>query len=190
MIDPLTWKSYSEWRRTKCPQRDLSDLVQRNEEITQATLEFIGEVAEVTANILWNSENLRTCDGKRNIINECGDAIFCGSWVIDSWNQCKLIDRSDLRISNVNHEGESLLELAAEASRFSGELANRLKKHKYQGKEQDPSLMASYTTCALLCIQLILEVVGSSVEEALRMNIDKLNRRYPNGFQTGGGIRE
>lgn len=189
MADPLTWETYCEWRHTKCPQRDLSEPMQRDEEITQATLELVGEVAEVNL-LSLEYGNLLLCEPHRSkLIDECGDCLFCACWVATAWNNEPPFN------GGIPEKGEKSCEIyieesIAKVSYYSGILANRLKKQRYQGKKQNKSEMARLSEFAIMHITDILEQVGSSVDETLRVNIAKLNKRFPRGHTPDGGIRE
>lgn len=189
MLEPLTWETYCEWRRTKCPKRDLSDPVQRDEEITQATLELIGEVAEINS-LVRQKGNWLYSHKCPELINECGDVIFCACWVMDSWGFNDMVIHSDFRIPDDYRSDRSIDELISSSAINSGLLANFLKKQKYQGKKQNPYSMSYIARDIIFYIMNILETVDSSAEEALRFNIAKLEKRFPRGHTPDGGVRE
>jgi hypothetical protein len=57
------------------------------EEIDQATHEFVGELAEIAELFLENGSGTFFGDIRTKLIDECGDAIFCGCWALDAWGQ-------------------------------------------------------------------------------------------------------
>lgn len=68
--------------------------------------------------------------------------------------------------------------LAGEA----GELLDAVKKHVLYGKELDKANVLEELGDALWYIAIALESVGSSFEEVMQLNHDKLEKRYPGGF--------
>lgn len=191
MLEPLTWETYCEWRRTKCPQRDLSDPVQRDEEITQATLELVGEAAEVNYLVIRYDVAKLKCkeDYHAKLIDECGDCLFCACWVYDAWmQQSPFKDHLWMnKIGAVRKVG--LSNKLRSLSYHSGILANKLKKQRYQGKIQDPEKVSWDARFAIQDIAFILDYFDSSISEALKVNIAKLEKRYSKGWAPGGGDR-
>ena len=64
----------------------------------------------------------------------------------------------------------------------SGELSDNLKRHMYYGQELDvPNIMEE---CGDLMwyIALLCRTCGKSLEEVMEANIEKLRRRFPEGF--------
>ena len=55
----------------------------------------------------------------------------------------------------------------------SGEVADMVKKHLHQGHELDKEHLAKGAT-----------IIGYELEDILQMNIDKLRKRYPDGFDS------
>lgn len=82
---------------------------------------------------------------------------------------------TDMRHKLVN----GALGLAGEA----GEVADHIKKHQFQGHDLDKNEIVNECGDVLWYLAEILEGVGVSMEEAMRLNIDKLMRRYPDGFE-------
>jgi NTP pyrophosphatase (non-canonical NTP hydrolase) len=186
--DSLTWETYCEWRRSKCPSRDLSDPVQRDEEITQATLELIGEVAELNLIFIQYGYLVESGRPREELIDECGDIVFCSCWVAHAWTQQPPFvgDKLINGLGSKHYSQERSLPLL---TFHSGILANKLKKQKYQGKKQDKDSMSSEAQRVIVMIANILQLFNSSLNEALRVNIAKLNKRFPDGYTPGGGIR-
>lgn len=75
-----------------------------------------------------------------------------------------------------------LLHGALGLSGESGELLDAVKKHIFYGKELDRTNVIEEAGDALWYLSLVLESVGSSFEEAMQLNQDKLEKRYPGGF--------
>lgn len=72
------------------------------------------------------------------------------------------------------------LGLAGEA----GELADHVKKYIFHGHPTDREYIAKELGDLLWYIALACNALGLSMEAVMSQNIDKLRRRYPNGFST------
>ena len=73
---------------------------------------------------------------------------------------------------------EALLGLAGEV----GELCDHYKKFKHQGHDLDYNHMAEEAGDVLWYLAEIADALGMTMEDIARRNIDKLRKRYPNGF--------
>lgn len=83
--------------------------------------------------------------------------------------------------------GESMdqlkvLHAAMGISGEAGELMDAIKKHVLYNKPLDTENVKEEIGDLLWYMALMLESVGSSFEEAMKMNHDKLEKRYPSGF--------
>lgn len=74
----------------------------------------------------------------------------------------------------------SALGLAGE----SGEYSDLIKKHLYQGHELDKHHLAKELGDILWYVAMGCEALGVSMEEVMAMNIMKLKKRYPDGFDS------
>lgn len=74
----------------------------------------------------------------------------------------------------------SALGLTGEA----GEYADILKKHLYQGHELDKKHLAKELGDILWYVAMGCEAIGYSMNEVMLMNIKKLQKRYPDGFDS------
>lgn len=236
-LSSLSWPEFLAWRKTKCrpyhcdpnriavsvstPGKVLdNDHARALEEIDQAILEFIGEVAELSE--LFNDHGAATFYGlyRQELIDECGDCFFCGAWAMDSWGANPLYQATDLELIRVTDEDPlailaqivqssngnpvpihpqhasivkiNVCGLLGSAMTHAGLLANSYKKLRYQRREQNVELQIGRIMQAMAAVNQILVVANSNVEEALRVNMFKLNSRYPEGYKPGqgGGIRE
>lgn len=75
-----------------------------------------------------------------------------------------------------------LLHGAIGLSGEAGELLDAVKKHILYGKELDRTNVLEEAGDALWYMSLVLESVGSNFSEAMQLNQDKLEKRYPGGF--------
>lgn len=76
----------------------------------------------------------------------------------------------------------SLLHGALGISGEAGELLDAVKKHVMYGKELDKTNVLEEIGDILWYMSIALESVGSSFEEVMQLNHDKLEKRYPGGF--------
>ena len=109
--EALTFPAYCEWRMTKCPP---PTGVNRS----HATLEFIGEVAELVNE--FSREGLATIipEGRQRLIDEAGDIFFCAAWLMDAWSYNYLrisYDRPDSCLADLNDLKKMYGELATYA---------------------------------------------------------------------------
>lgn len=64
----------------------------------------------------------------------------------------------------------------------AGEVAEIIKKHLYQGHELDKESVKKELGDILWYIVLASELMGTTLKEIARLNIEKLQKRYPDGF--------
>lgn len=64
----------------------------------------------------------------------------------------------------------------------SGEVADMLKKHCYQGHALDTEHVAKELGDIAWYIAFTADALGYDLETILQMNVDKLRKRYPDGF--------
>ena len=69
-----------------------------------------------------------------------------------------------------------------------GEVADHVKKFLGQGHELDRSHVVEECGDILWYISLTLHAVGSDMESCMKKNVDKLLRRYPDGFSAERSI--
>lgn len=65
----------------------------------------------------------------------------------------------------------------------SGEVADHIKKHLFQGHALNKEYLASELGDICWYIAIAAKGIGYTLEEIMEMNIDKLKKRYPNGFE-------
>jgi len=70
----------------------------------------------------------------------------------------------------------------------SGEVADHVKKALFQGHEIDPDHIAKELGDILWYIALACDAVGYSLDEVMQLNVEKLRKRYPNGFDVERSI--
>lgn len=65
----------------------------------------------------------------------------------------------------------------------AGEVADIVKKNIFQGHPLDTEKIAYELGDVLWYISLLCDGIGYPLEEVMEMNIDKLRKRYPAGFE-------
>ena len=79
---------------------------------------------------------------------------------------------------------ELLLNSALGLCGESGEVADLIKKHRFQGHDIDIEHIAKELGDVAWYLAVGAYSTGYDLEEILKMNVDKLKARYPNGFST------
>lgn len=69
-----------------------------------------------------------------------------------------------------------------------GEVTDILKKHLYQGHRIDKQHLAEEIGDTLFYIVNLCTVYNLDVEDILQKNVDKLRKRFPNGFEADRSI--
>ena len=64
----------------------------------------------------------------------------------------------------------------------SGECADMIKKHVFQGHELDNEHLAKELGDICWYIAIAADAIGYNLETIMQMNVDKLRKRYPEGF--------
>lgn len=69
-----------------------------------------------------------------------------------------------------------------------GEVTDILKKHLYQGHEINKQHLAEEIGDTLFYIVNLCSIYDINIEDVLQMNVDKLKKRYKNGFSIESSI--
>ncbi|MBQ6559793.1 MAG: nucleoside triphosphate pyrophosphohydrolase family protein [Erysipelotrichaceae bacterium] len=99
----------------------------------------------------------------------------------------KINEYQKLAMKNLNpalKEEEVLLNGVMGLCGESGEVIDILKKHLSQGHELNREKMAEELGDVAWYLAETAYALGYDLEDILQMNIDKLHKRYPNGFST------
>lgn len=83
---------------------------------------------------------------------------------------------------------EQILNAALGLTGEAGEVADMVKKWKFQGHLLDPKDIAKELGDICWYVALMSESIGLSFDEILEMNIEKLKKRYPEGFSAERSI--
>lgn len=81
-----------------------------------------------------------------------------------------------------NPENLTLMHAALGLAGETGEAVDLIKKSLMYGKPLDHDKMKKECGDILWYMAILLYEIDSSFEEIMRMNIEKLEKRYPNGF--------
>ena len=66
----------------------------------------------------------------------------------------------------------------------SGECADMVKKHKFQGHELDTEHLAKELGDVAWYLAVSAYAIGYDLESIMQMNVEKLKERYPDGFDS------
>jgi NTP pyrophosphatase (non-canonical NTP hydrolase) len=84
---------------------------------------------------------------------------------------------------------QRLLDAAAGLAEEAGEVLGLVRKHLFQEHPLDRERLAKELGDTLWCLTITAATAGLSLDEVARANVEKLRRRYPDGF-TGAASRE
>lgn len=93
-----------------------------------------------------------------------------------------------LRTAPTLLNSEALINGALGLTGESGEVADLVKKNLFQGHELDKEHIAKELGDICWYIALMAESIGYELETVMQMNIDKLIKRYPEGFNVENSI--
>ena len=79
-------------------------------------------------------------------------------------------------------ERERLFDAAAGLAEEAGEVLGQVRKHLYQQRPLDRERLTTELGDALWCLTIAARSIGVSLDDVARANIEKLRRRYPDGF--------
>lgn len=82
-----------------------------------------------------------------------------------------------------------LLNAALGLAGETGEVVDIAKKRVFHGVEDPPGQLLDELGDVLWYLAWLAAQHGATLEEVAARNIDKLQKRYPDGFETGGGRR-
>lgn len=79
---------------------------------------------------------------------------------------------------------ERLLDAAAGMAEEAAEVLAHVRKHVFQGKDLDRDRLAEELGDVLWCIAGVATSHGLALKDIARANTEKLQLRYPNGFES------
>lgn len=94
-----------------------------------------------------------------------------------------------MRTKNKNlTKNEQLRNAAYGLNGEAGEVIDLLKKHEFQGHPLKTESLVDELGDLLWYIALACDALGVKLEDAMRYNVDKLRKRYPEGFDAERSI--
>jgi hypothetical protein len=152
-----------------------------------------------------------------DLIDEIGDIFFCGCWLLDAYGRNNLaaegVDPNDIldplaqararqcqKIAHAVQEGamhvpfedtdlvfDRLSDLSWNMLIGAGLLANSFKKFAYRRKHRDLEDEAHAVRLIFAGCAELLAMAGATVTDALCVNITKIDRRRPRGYEAPAG---
>jgi NTP pyrophosphatase (non-canonical NTP hydrolase) len=77
---------------------------------------------------------------------------------------------------------ERLVDAAAGLAEEAGEVLGLVRKHAYMGHELDRDRLTRELGDVLWCVATIASGLGVTLDEVAAANVEKLRRRYPDGY--------
>jgi len=93
-----------------------------------------------------------------------------------------------LALRTANKDKDLVINAALGLAGESGEVADLIKKHLFQGHELNKEKIVDELGDILWYIAIMAEGLGVEMEVIPTHNIDKLRKRYPNGFEVERSI--
>ena len=93
-----------------------------------------------------------------------------------------------LRTANSFDEDDLVLNGALGLSGETGEVADHIKKFRFQGHDLDKEYLAKELGDVCWYIAILAKGIGYDLATIMEMNIDKLKKRYPNGFEVSRSL--
>jgi NTP pyrophosphatase (non-canonical NTP hydrolase) len=91
--------------------------------------------------------------------------------------------RSAARTMNLRlSDTERLVDAAAGLAEEAGEVLGLVRKHAYMGHPLDRERVTRELGDALWCLAAVAMSVGATLEDVAGANLEKLRRRYPEGY--------
>jgi NTP pyrophosphatase (non-canonical NTP hydrolase) len=87
-----------------------------------------------------------------------------------------------------NFSEDALINCALGITGEAGEVADMIKKHAFQGHGLDEEHFVKELGDVLWYIAVGASAAGYSLNEVMELNIEKLQKRYPNGFDSDRSI--
>ena len=97
---------------------------------------------------------------------------------------CLRTEPTDAKISGTTRIENGLMGLCGEA----GEAMDILKKFLFQGHSLDKEHLAKELGDVAWYLAVSADALGYSLEDIFQMNVDKLKKRYPDGFDAERSI--
>lgn len=113
-------------------------------------------------------------ENKKHMASECGDAL---------WFLAELATVLGLTVEDVHHKSPAYkTEEYVEILRKNAVNLGTMFQKELQGKKLSAWAVHTSIRNMLTCIGILAEFAGSSLEDAYQQNVDKLKKRFPDGF--------
>ncbi len=164
MIIETNGISFEEYQ--KLAQRTSSTTTARDKLINGA-LGLCGEVAEYAREMRFIEKRISEAGDIMWYVAEIAAGI--GKTIADAAN-----------IDEINYNGGMFYD--------AGDIADAIKKHVYQGHDIDAHAILCGLNRIMFVIYTRVPDLGYSMDDVLRGNVEKLLKRYPNGFEADRSI--
>ncbi len=84
---------------------------------------------------------------------------------------------------------QRMVDAAAGLAEEAGEVLGLVRKHVFMHHELDRARLATELGDALWCLTGIAAAVGVSLDEVAAANLEKLRRRYPDGYSDSASVQ-
>lgn len=139
---------------------------QKLQTVTCASLgSHVTDVSHMTLGIVGEWQEMKEALTINDFIKECGDVIWYVAGLANFYNL------------DLNPKGTSYTDNQSIAW-----IAEHVKKYLAYGRPVDNIYLQDHLNNLVYIIQLTLWGVGTDLETCLQTNIDKLRKRYPDGF--------
>lgn len=167
-----------------------------NERLTNFALGLTGEVAELVEiiNLGTDSPNLR----KDTFAKEAGDVFWYLFMLLHELSGAEDFSTDYRALLSYGHgpisfvptsrfwddfnKSISVGNVISEMNVVAGKIADEIKKGVFHGKMIETAQLVAKLGNLYWLLEFVLRCFSLTVEEVLKMNIDKLKRRYPDGF--------
>ena len=105
-----------------------------------------------------------------------------------TWNDADQYQQDCLRTASKRSKNEYLCLLGLGLTGESGEVADHIKKHVGHGHELDSVKVAKELGDTLWYLAVLADAVGYTLTQVMSMNVQKLMKRFPNGFTSKDSI--
>lgn len=166
--------------------------------IINVALGLCGESSEFME-LLTNETKSSTERDKSHLCKELGDVSWyasVGSYVlgyklsniIDSDNYHYTPNEWQKMFGSSKNQTFNVIDLSITLSVRCGEFADVIKKRVFQGHGLNKEKLVKILYDILWLVAMLYDKIGYKFEEGLQMNVDKLRKRYPNGFESEKSI--
>ncbi|MBC1605673.1 nucleoside triphosphate pyrophosphohydrolase family protein [Listeria rocourtiae] len=90
--------------------------------------------------------------------------------------------------TTTGHTDPAMVNFALGIAGEAGEVADMVKKYRFHGHQLDEDAMAKELGDVLWYVSQLAACIDVDLEEIAKRNIDKLKRRYPDGFSEQDSI--